>query len=227
MLELPLLAGAGERPTILLLGAHSDDIEIGCGGTVMRLVESNPGSRFHWVVFSASSDRSEEARASAALFLDGASDWEIEVFDVRESYFPYVGAELKDHFEHLKSRVSPDLVLTHCMEDRHQDHRMVSELTHNSFRDHLVLEYEIPKYDADLQPTTVFVPLSEELVDRKVQTLMKVFESQRSRAWFDERTFEGLMRIRGVECNAPDGYAEGFRVRKLRLDPGRVVGPRP
>lgn len=215
MLTLPLLHNAGPRPTVLLLGAHSDDIEIGCGGTVLRLVEAHPDATFHWVVFAADDARAAEARASSAAFLSDASAATVEVLAFRESYFPFVGDALKDAFEQLKARVRPDLVLTHCLEDRHQDHRTVAELTHNTFRDHLVLEYEIPKYDGDLQPTSVFVPLSAAQITRKVELLDTHFESQRDRSWFDPETFRGLARIRGVESNAPDGYAEGFRSRTI------------
>lgn len=215
MLDLSLLGNAGPRPTVLALGAHSDDIEIGCGGTILRLVEDHPSAHFVWVVFSADERRAEEARSAAAAFLAGAESVTVEVLDLRESYFPSELDRLKDEFERLKARVAPDLILTHCLEDRHQDHHAVAELTHNTFRDHLVLEYEIPKYDGDLQPTTVFVPLSSDHLSTKIELLMEHFASQRDRSWFDPETFRGLARIRGLECNAADGYAEGFRSRKI------------
>lgn len=214
MRELPLLHGIGREPVIVALGAHCDDIEIGCGGTILRLAGECPAATLHWVVFSADDEREGEARASASAFADGVADTHVTVHRFRESYFPFVGDELKDSFEDLKRRVDPDLVLTHCLEDRHQDHRLVAELTHNTFRDHTILEYEIPKFDGDLRPTTVFVPLARDHMSRKNDLLMEHFGSQRSRSWFDPETFAGLARIRGVECNAPDGYAEGFRCRK-------------
>ncbi len=199
---------------VVALGAHSDDIEIGCGGTILRLAEEQPTATIHWVVFSADDEREQEARASAVAFTDGVADVRVSVHRFRESYFPYVGDELKDAFEDLKRQVDPDLVLTHCLEDRHQDHRAVAELTHNTFRDHTILEYEIPKFDGDLQPTGVFVPLTHNQMRAKNELLMEHFGSQRSRSWFDPQTFAGLARIRGVECNAAEGYAEGFRCRK-------------
>lgn len=224
MIGLPLLAGAGSEPVILLLGAHSDDIEIGAGGTVLRLAEEVPQARIHWVVFSGDEERHAEARASANAFLSGCSSFEVELHSFRESYFPHEWDRVKDAFEDLARRVRPDLVVTHCLEDRHQDHRTVAELTHNTFRNHLVLEYEIPKYDGDLGPVGLFVPLSAEQMAAKTSLLMEHFGSQRSRTWFDEATFEGLARIRGVECNSPGRFAEGFRSRKLVLDPGPRTG---
>lgn len=215
MLNLSLLGNAGPRPTVLALGAHSDDIEIGCGGTILRLVEDHPSANFVWVVFSADERRAEEARSAAAAFLNGAEHVTVTVLDLRESYFPSVIDRLKDEFERLKARVAPDLILTHCLEDRHQDHRAVGELTQQTFRDHLVLEYEIPKYDGDLQPTTVFVPLSSDHLSSKIDLLMTHFASQRDRSWFDPETFRGLARIRGLEAKAAAGYAEGFRSRKI------------
>lgn len=215
MLNLSLLGNAGPRPTVLALGAHSDDIEIGCGGTILRLVEDHPSANFVWVVFSADERRAEEARSAAAAFLNGAEHVTVTVLDLRESYFPSVIDRLKDEFERLKARVAPDLILTHCLEDRHQDHRAVAEMTQQTFRDHLVLEYEIPKYDGDLQPTTVFVPLSSDHLSSKIDLLMTHFASQRDRSWFDPETFRGLARIRGLEAKAAAGYAEGFRSRKI------------
>lgn len=215
MLNLSLLGNAGPRPTVLALGAHSDDIEIGCGGTILRLVEDHPSANFVWVVFSADERRAEEARSAAAAFLNGAEHVTVTVLDLRESYFPSVIDRLKDEFERLKARVAPDLILTHCLEDRHQDHRAVAEMTQQTFRDHLVLEYEIPKYDGDLQPTTVFVPLSSDHLATKIDLLMTHFASQRDRSWFDPETFRGLARIRGLEAKAAAGYAEGFRSRKI------------
>ena len=219
MLSLPLLQDAhGARsPKVLLLGAHCDDIEIGCGATVAALVAAAPDATFRWVVFSSDEVRAAEARASASVFLSGASDAEVVVHTFRESHFPWQGSDLKAAMEAERAAFEPTVVFTHCLEDRHQDHRTVAELTHQTFRDHLVLEYEIPKYDGDLVPANVFVPTTREAVEHKCDTLLEHFASQRGRQWFDAETFRGLARLRGVECNAPDGYAEAFRCRKVVL----------
>jgi LmbE family N-acetylglucosaminyl deacetylase len=212
-LQLPAL----DRPLrVLCLGAHADDLEIGAGGTVRRLAREHPGAVFRWVVLAAAGERAEEARKSASWFLAGAGAAEVEVHGFRESYFPWVGAEIKDAFERLKP-FQPDLVLSHAREDAHQDHRSVAELAWNTFRDHLILEYEIPKYDGDLGRPGLYVPLSRAEAEAKVQGLMEHFGSQRSRPWFTPDTFYGLMRLRGVECNAPEGFAEAFHARKIVL----------
>jgi LmbE family N-acetylglucosaminyl deacetylase len=202
---------------VLCLGAHADDIEIGCGGTLLRLLAERPGSSVLWVVFSASPVREREARASAAAFLTGAASSEVLVRDFRESYFPAVATDIKDFFETLKRRETPDLVLTHRREDLHQDHRAIAELTWNTFRDHLILEYEIPKYEGDLGHPNVFVPLAESVARRKVELVLLHFASQHARAWFRAETFEAVMRLRAVECNARDGFAEGFHGRKIQI----------
>jgi LmbE family N-acetylglucosaminyl deacetylase len=216
---LPLrLSDLDRPPRFLFLGAHSDDIEIGCGATILRLLAEHPGARVTWVVFSADDDREIEARGSARSFLDGAdfSTDDIIVHRFRESYFPHDGAAVKDAFEQLKP-VAPDVVFTHRREDLHQDHRTVAELTWNTFRDHVVLEYEIPKYEGDLGHPNLFVPLEGETADRKVELLMEHFGTQRSKRWFRPATFQGLMALRGVECGAPSGWAEAFHARKLVL----------
>lgn len=201
---------------LLVLGAHSDDIEIGCGGTILTWLA---GGSFEvtWVVLGAGGVREVEARASAASFLEGATSSRIEIFGFRDGFFPYVGGAVKDGFEELKARVTPDVILTHRRDDLHQDHRTVAELTYNTFRDHLILEYEIVKFDGDLGAPNVFVPLEPGVVDRKIELLMKHFGSQRGKHWFDEETFRGLLRIRGLESAAPSRYAEGFYGRKLVL----------
>jgi len=211
------LSAADGSLDVLCLGAHSDDIEIGCGGSLLRLLGENPGSRVHWVVLSASEEREDEARRSAADFLSDAGEVDVRIAHFRESYFPYVGAPIKDFFETLKSSVRPDVVFTHHRHDEHQDHRTVAELTWNTLRDHLILEYEIPKYEGDLGLPNLYVPLQAATSARKVELLMRHFSSQHSRAWFNARTFNGLMALRGVECNAPDGTAEAFHVRKAVL----------
>lgn len=205
------------RPlSALLLGAHSDDIEIGCGGTLLALLGASPATRVRWVVFSGDGERAEEARASADAFLAEAEDATVDLHGFRDGFFPHHGAEIKERFEELKG-FAPDLILTHRGTDRHQDHRVISELTWNTFRNHLVLEYEIPKYDGDLGRPNVFMPLSEELRTRKVDLLLEYFASQRQKSWFTRETFEGIMRIRGIECASPTGYAEGFDARKITL----------
>jgi LmbE family N-acetylglucosaminyl deacetylase len=204
---------------ILCMGAHPDDIEIGCGGTILHLLEANPDSEICWVVFSGTEDRSAEARESAAAFLGSAGGAGIRVEAFRESYFPYQGTEIKECFESLKSAFSPDLVLSHHRRDLHQDHRLIAELTWNTFRDHLILEYEVPKWDGDLGAPNVFVPLSEAVCQQKVQNLFTHFVSQRPRDWFTEDTFLALMRLRGMECRSPSRYAEAFYAPKLVLDP--------
>jgi LmbE family N-acetylglucosaminyl deacetylase len=205
---------SSKGPTILLLGAHCDDIEIGCGGTVGRMVQRYPSARIVWVTLSSDAVRAPETRAAAARVLAGAADAEVRIEKFRASYFPYDGAALKDYFEGLKP-VRPDLIITHARQDLHQDHRVVNELTWNTFRNHLILEYEIPKFDGDLGTPNVFVPLSAEDMKRKCDTLTECFPSQTARYWFTRGTFEALARLRGIECNAPEGYAEAFYGRKL------------
>ena len=202
--------------TVLCLGAHCDDIEIGAGGTVLKLIRDYPGLHFHWVVLSSDSVRAAEARASAEGFLEGASN-RVVTKEFRNSFFPYVGAEIKEYFEQIKRDVKPDLVLTHYRHDLHQDHRVVCELTWNSFRDHLILEYEIPKFDGDLGNPNCYVSLDEATCRRKVDILTRSFISQRDKQWFSEDTFMALLRLRGVEANAPQRYAEAFYCRKVVL----------
>jgi LmbE family N-acetylglucosaminyl deacetylase len=199
----------------LCLGAHSDDIEIGCGGTILRLLEENPAVHVHWVIFGASGPRKLEAVESANLFLANARSKEIVTKEFRDGYFPYMGADIKDFFEQLKREHSPDLILTHYREDLHQDHRLVSELTWNTFRDHLILEYEIPKYDGDIGSPNFFVHLDAALCKRKVDYILQSFISQRSKSWFSEDTFYAMLRLRGLESNAPEKHAEAFYCRKI------------
>jgi LmbE family N-acetylglucosaminyl deacetylase len=213
MLQFRLEPGS-RPPTILLLGAHCDDIEIGCAGTVLRLARQHPGARFVWVTLSSDAEREAETRAAAAVLLAGAEDAVVRVERFRGSYFPHEGAALKDCVESLKS-YAPDWIFTHCRHDLHQDHRVVNELTWNTFRDHVVLEYEIPKFDGDLGTPNVYVPLTQADLRRKCDMLMTCFPSQRTRNWFTPSTFEALARIRGIECNAPEGYAEAYYGRKV------------
>jgi len=208
----------GEPLKALFLGAHSDDIELGCGGTILSLLEQGQELEVWWVVFAASPERRLEAERSAEMFLRGAVKKEIVVRDFKESFFPYIGSEIKACFEELKRTISPDVVFTHFRDDLHQDHRLISELTWNTFRDHLILEYEIIKYDGGLGSPNVFVHLSEEVCAQKMKYLIENFQSQRSHQWFTEETFRAILRLRGVESNAPSKFAEAFYARKLVLN---------
>ena len=202
--------------TVLALGAHSDDIEIGGGATLLRLVREHPAARVVWVVLGGTGTRGEEARASAARFLAGAGSSEVLLQGFRDGHYPDQWAEIKAFFETLK-RFQPDLVLTHYGQDLHQDHRVVSELTWNTFRDHLILEYEIPKWDGGMGSPNVYVPASVADTDAKVAILTTCFASQAGKHWFEDLTFRGLMRLRGLECCAPEHLAEAFYARKLRI----------
>jgi LmbE family N-acetylglucosaminyl deacetylase len=220
MLRLPI--GTSGLRHLLVIGAHCDDIEIGCAGTVLSLLEGNPKLEIDWVVMSGDDVREREARASAAEIL-GNGRHRVVVQRFRNGYFPAVAADIKDCFEELKRGLRPDLVLTHHRGDFHQDHRVLGELTWNTFRDHLVLEYEIPKYDGDLGRPNVFVPLTDAIRERKLRAIMKNFVSQQGKPWWSESTFNALMRLRGVECNAPDGYAEAFFGPKISLATGQSM----
>jgi LmbE family N-acetylglucosaminyl deacetylase len=212
------LGGRTAKPlNVICLGCHSDDIEIGCGGTILRLAEEYPGTKFHWIVFSAIGVREAEAERAAKLFVTDANHGTRLLKTFRDGFMPFEGAEIKSVFEDLKKLGTPDLILTHTRKDAHQDHRLISELTWNTWRNHLIWEYEIPKYDGDLGQPSLFVPLSEEIYKKKVQFLMEAFGSQRAKHWFQESTFLSLMRLRGMECNSPSGYAEAFYCRKLVL----------
>lgn len=216
-----LRLGLGRPPPggyeLLCVGAHSDDLEIGCGGTVLRLLRELPVARVTWVVLSGSPERAAEARRGARRVLGRRPGVRLVQQAFRDGFFPYTAIPIKEHFERLKREVKPDLIFTHCREDRHQDHRLVSDLTYNTFRDHLVLEYEVMKVDGDLGRPGVYVALDAATVRRKVATLEACFGTQRDRRWFSEDAFRGLMRLRGVEAGAPSGYAEAFYCRKLVL----------
>jgi len=216
MLALELAEKRTGPLKILCLGAHSDDIEIGCGGTILRLLSGRHETEIFWIVFGAGNQREQEARNSAGLFLGGAKKKEVIVKNFRDGFFPFEGAQIKEHFEQLKT-VAPDLIFTHGRKDGHQDHRLIAELTWNTFRNHLILEYEIPKYDGDLGQPNLFVPLHQEIYEKKVNYIVEAFATQRSKQWFGKDTFLALMRLRGMECVAPSGYAEAFYCRKLVL----------
>jgi LmbE family N-acetylglucosaminyl deacetylase len=208
-----------ERPLtrLLALGCHADDIEIGCGATVLALTRARNDVEVTWVVLSAEDERVDEARASADRFLEAAGRAEVAVHGFRDGFFPYVGAEVKDVFESLKASVDPHLVLTHTRLDLHQDHRLVCELTWNTFRNHLILEYEVPKYDGDLGSPNLFVPVGRDVAEEKARLVCEAFPSQSEKHWFDPELFLGLMRLRGMESRSPSGYAEAFTCRKLSL----------
>jgi LmbE family N-acetylglucosaminyl deacetylase len=213
-LELGVFANAG---VVLCIGAHCDDIEIGCGGTLLRLLGENPALEVHYLVLCSDAQRRREALDAANRLLGDAAEKHVQVLSFRDGFLPWAGGEVKECFESLKRSVSPDLILTHTRSDLHQDHRLVSELTWNTFRNHLILEYEIPKYDGDLGAPNFFVPLSEAEVARKLEIVLGAFASQRTRRWFDADTFRALLRLRGVECNAV--HAEAFHARKVVLAP--------
>lgn len=211
------LAGSANGLHVLVIGAHADDIEIGCGGLILDLVGREQPVTVDWCVLSATPERIVEARSSATRFLAGARASTITIEAFEDGHFPYQGAKIKCWFEALKDRPRPDLILTHALHDRHQDHREVANLTWSTFRDHLILEYEILKYEGDLHLPNLYVPLAETILERKIEILLDAFSSQRARPWFDADSFRGLARVRGVECASPTRFAEAFHARKLVL----------
>lgn len=214
MLKLKLFE-SNKMPKILCLGAHPDDIEIGCGGTLLRFVEEAPEAQFRWIVFSGNKIRNKEASQSASFFLKKIKSKQIVIHSFRESYFPFIGAEIKDCFEKIRKEYNPDIILTHHNNDAHQDHMLISKLTWNTFRNHFIIEYEVPKYDGDLGAPNLFVHLDEPEVQRKVDYLHAFFQSQKEKVWFSKDNFRSILRIRGVECNSPTNYAEAFYCRKI------------
>lgn len=209
----------GEPLHLLCLGAHADDIEIGAAGTILGLLDRHPGSRVTWVVGAADAHRAKEAHASAVELAQRAAAVDVQLLGLRDGFFPYQGAAAKEAFERLRGSMTsePDVIFTHALHDRHQDHRTVAELTWNLWRDHLVLAYEIPKYEGDLVPPNAYVPLDAETAERKLDHLRRHFGSQQGRDWYDDDTFRALMRLRGVECRAPSRFAEAFHLRKVVL----------
>ena len=218
MFSLSLDAGNAGPLRLLCLGAHCDDIEIGCGGTVLKLTAAGRKIEARWVVFSSDAFRKQEGIECASAFLEKVASKKVEIHGFRDGFFPYQGAEIKERFEKLKSEISPDLILTHYRNDLHQDHRLISELTWNTFRNHLILEYEIPKYDGDLGSPSFFVPLDEPTCRRKIDTILGAYQSQLGKQWFTAELFSSLLRLRGMEANAPSGYAEGFYCRKALIE---------
>lgn len=220
-MELRLGRPRGDGLSVLCLGAHADDIEIGCGGTVLTLLDERDDVHVDWVIFSATGEREAEAKASANMFLSAAASSSVTTLAFRDGFFPWEGAALKEVFERLKREVDPDLIFSHRRDDRHQDHRTVSDLTWNTFRRHVILEYEVPKYDGDLGQPNVFVGLTEDVLRRKTSFLMRSFSTQREKAWFTDDTFLSLARLRGIECPGDPMLAEGFWGRKLPLSLGQ------
>jgi LmbE family N-acetylglucosaminyl deacetylase len=216
MLSLAL-GPSGDPLRVLCLGAHCDDVEIGCGGSLLRILAERPGSEVHWMVMSSNPERERETRASAVDFLSAAKRSAVVIKDFRESYFPYCGDAIKDFFEFIKAELSPDLIFTHHRHDQHQDHRLIAELTWNTFRNHMIAEYEIPKYEGDLGAPNLFVPLPRATARRKVELILRHYRSQLGRSWFRAETFDAVMALRGVECNAAEGMAEAFHCRKVTI----------
>jgi LmbE family N-acetylglucosaminyl deacetylase len=206
---------------VLCLGAHSDDIEIGCGGTVLRMIEESKNIEFYWLVLSSNPKRAKEAERSANAFLRGARRKTVVVKSFRDGFLPYIGAPVKEIFEEIKKTFFPDVIFTHFRQDLHQDHRMACELTWNTFRNHFILEYEVPKYDADLCSPNFFVPLSNGQARKKVSGLMRYFGTQRNKQWFSEDLFYSLMRLRSIEVAAPTKHAEAFHCRKALMGKSR------
>jgi len=204
--------------SVLCIGAHADDIEIGCGGTILHLLEMNPALSVHMVVLSGSDIRRKEAETAAGMLLGAESPETLETRTFRDAHFPYTEAEdLKRYFADLSARIKPQVVFTHRRDDLHQDHRMVSDLTWQHFRDQLILEYEIPKYEGDLAAPNTYVPISRENIERKAEILLAAFPSQADKYWFDRELFLSMAKIRGIECRSPSGYAEAFHGRKILL----------
>lgn len=213
-----LFAKPGQTLKVLCLGAHSDDIEIGAGGTLLGWIDSGLKLDVHWCVLSARGPRRAEAMAGADAVLRGAATRNVECGEFRDGYFPYEGAAIKSWIEDLKARANPDIIFTHRSDDAHQDHREVCRLTWNAFRDHTILEYEIPKWDGDLGRPNLYVAMPEDVMERKIALLQDCFGTQRSKDWFDADTFRGLARLRGMECRAPERFAEAFVANKLRME---------
>ena len=202
---------------ILCLGSHPDDIEIGCGGTILKLIDEVDKIQFYWTVFSGGEERSKEAHQSADNFLVDIQSKKIDIQNFKESYFPFIGSDIKNYFEELKKVFIPDIIFTHHRNDAHQDHRLISDLTWNTFRDNYILEYEVPKYDGDLGHPNLFVHLNDRFVQKKINYILDIFKTQKEKKWFTEETFRSILRIRGIESNSPSKYAEAFHCRKIVL----------
>ncbi len=214
MINLSQIAGAEQPLRLLCLGAHCDDIEIGCGGSILRLLRERP-CHVDWVVFASTPQRKIEAQNAARAFLKNAASSTITIHDFRDSFFPYRGEQIKEKFEELKALKTPHIIFTHQASDAHQDHRLMRELTWNTFRNHLILEYEIPKYDGDMGRPNFFIQFDREICNEKAKLIYDSFVTQQGKAWFTEDTFHALARLRGMECNSPGNFAEGFYAPKV------------
>lgn len=206
-----------KNPKILFLGAHSDDIEIGCGGTILKFIKDVPKAQYRWIIFSGDKIRAAETLKSASVFLAEAKSKQIDVYNFKESYFPFIGAQIKDSFEKLRKDFNPDIIFTHYTKDAHQDHKLISKLTWNTFRDHFICEYEIPKYDGDLHNPNLYVCLDQMTVNKKISILCNSFKTQKEKQWFSEETFKSIMRLRGIESNSYSTYSEAFYCPKICL----------
>jgi len=216
VLPLQLETPAGRPLSILAIGAHPDDIEIGAGGTLLSLAAACPGLQARYLVLTGTAERHEEARSAASAFLP-ATDVHIDLHELPEGRFPAVWARVKDALEDVARSCSPDLILAPSRADAHQDHRTIGEIVPTVFRDQLYLGYEIPKWDGDLSQPSMYLPLSADVARRKVELLHKCFPSQRVRDWWDDEVFLGMARLRGMECRAP--YAEAFTCTKSAILP--------
>jgi LmbE family N-acetylglucosaminyl deacetylase len=218
MLPLSLTNRKDKTLNVLCLGAHCDDIEIGCGATLLTLLGQNLDVNVYWQVFTSTPSRKQEAIAGAEYFASKASQIEVDIRDFRDGYLPYEGSAVKEAMEETKSNFVPDVIFTHYRKDLHQDHRKISELTWNTFRDHLILEYEIPKWDGDMGAPNVFVAIDEVVADDKISALQSIYNSQNAKGWFSDDLFHSIMRIRGMESNSASGLAEAFYARKVLFD---------
>ena len=207
-----------QGPKVLFLGAHPDDIEIGCGGTIIDLLKHYNNAEIYWVVFSGNEIRKKEAIKSANAFLKDIEKKTVIQKSFKENHFPYNGEKIRQVFSTVKSKFNPDVIFTHYRNDFHQDHRIISELTLNTFRDNIILEYEIPKYDGDLSKPQIFSPINKNILKSKVSLIIKYFQSQNDKFWFTEETFKSIARIRGIESKSKSGYAEAFYCRKIIWD---------
>ena len=217
MLDLSLNLPTSRQPLVLCIGAHCDDVEVGCAGTLLSLAKSRKDTRFVWAVFSGEQSRQIETRKSAQSLFPDNTQVELRLHDFPDGRLPYIGVPVKDAMEKLRAEVEPDLVLSHWSRDHHQDHRFLSELTWNTFRNHLILEYEIPKYDGDLGRPNLFVNLEPDIREQKIAHILRSYPSQSNREWFNRETFDAILRLRGIECRAESGYAEAFFSRKLPI----------
>lgn len=220
MQGITFTSNSNQELSVLCLGAHCDDIEIGCGGTLLKLIKYYDNIRIFWLVFASNEIRKEEAHKSAGMFLQDIEDKTIRVLDFKDGFLPSFWSEVKNKFEHLKNEFSPDVIFTHYRDDLHQDHRLINELTWNTYRDHLILEYEIPKYDGDLGTPNFFVPLDENLVLQKKEIILNCFISQQNKHWLDDTMLTSILRIRGVECVSASTFAEAFYSRKMSFISG-------